>query len=239
MVQACSNIQLRKGPARVACLWSQGELGGASGSGPPVGSLAFWRNAPAGSSSGPKERLIRATVIPLALAISLAAATTAAPRAEAAESAPSSSAPGGPTAAPASNPTAVEADAFLARAEQELTDLSVLQSRASWVNSTYITDDTDVLAAHFAARQTEMAVRFALEAARFRGASGLSEDARRKLDLLRSSVDLPAPTTTGAALELSTLVTRLTSAYGKGHGTLRGQPIVTTPADFRPVISKH
>ena len=43
---------------------------------------------------------------------------------------PSSSAPGGPTAASASNPTAVEADAFLARAEQELTDLSVLQSRA-------------------------------------------------------------------------------------------------------------
>ena len=85
-----------------------------------------------------------------------------------------------------------------------------------------------MLAAHFAARQTEMAVRFALEAARFHGAGGLSEDARRKLDLLRSSVDLPAPTATGAALELSTLSTRLTSAYGKGHGTLRGQPIAGT-----------
>ena len=176
MVQACSDVQLQKGQAGVTFLWSQGELGSASGSGPPVGSLAFWRNATAGSSSSPKKRLIRATVIPLALAISLAAA---APCAEAAESAPSSSAPGGPTAASASNLTAVEADAFLARAEQELTDLSVLQSRASWVNGTYITDDTDVLAAHFAARQTEMAVRFALEAARFHGAGGLSEDARR------------------------------------------------------------
>jgi peptidyl-dipeptidase A len=171
---------------------------------------------------------MRVTVSQVALAISLVAVAAAAPRAEAAESLPSSGAPGGPTAAPASNPTAVEANAFLARAEWELTDLSVLQSRASWVNSTYITDDTDALAAHFAARQTEMAVRFALEAARFRGAGGLREDARRKLDLLRSSVDLPAPTTTGAALELSTLATRLTSAYGKGHGTRRGQPISGT-----------
>jgi peptidyl-dipeptidase A len=120
---------------------------------------------------------MRVTVSQVALAISLVAVAAAAPRAEAAESLPSSGAPGGPTAAPASNPTAVEANAFLARAEWELTDLSVLQSRASWVNSTYITDDTDALAAHFAACQTEMAVRFAVEAARYRYASGLNEDA--------------------------------------------------------------
>jgi peptidyl-dipeptidase A len=181
----------------------------------------------AGSSSSPKERPIRTIVIPLALALSLASATTAIPRAEATESPPSSRAPSASTAVPA-NPSAVEADAFLARAEQELTDLSILQSRAGWVNSTYITDDTDVLAAYFTAHQTEMAVRFALKAARFRGASGLSEDARSKLDLLRSSIDLPAPTTAGAALELNTLATRLTSAYGKGQGILRGQPIAGT-----------
>jgi peptidyl-dipeptidase A len=102
--------------------------------------------------------------------MSLASAATAIPRAEATESPPSSSAPSLSTAVPAS-PSAAEADSFLARAEQELTDLSVLQSRASWVNSTYLTDDTDVLAAYFGARQTEMAVRFALEAARFRAAA--------------------------------------------------------------------
>jgi hypothetical protein len=188
----------------------------------------FWRNALTGSSSSLKKSLVRGTVIPLALALSLASAATVSPRAQAAESSPSSSTSGGATAAPAGSPTAVEANAFLARAEQELTDLSVLQSRAGWVNSTYITDDTDVLAAYFTARQTELTVRFALEAARFHGASGLSEDAQRKIDLLRSSVDLPASTATGAALALSTLVTRLTSAYGKGHGTLRGQPIAGT-----------
>src|SRR3712207_8787849 len=39
-----------------------------------------WRNASTGSSSSPKERLIRAAVILLALAISLASAATPAPR---------------------------------------------------------------------------------------------------------------------------------------------------------------
>jgi peptidyl-dipeptidase A len=152
---------------------------------------------------------------------------------------PSSSASGEPPAAPANSRTAAEADAFLARAEQELTDLSVLQSRAGWVNGTYITDDTDVLAAYFGSRHTEMAVRFALEAARFRDVGGLSEHARRKLDLLRSSIDLPAPTTTGAALELSTLATRLTSAYGKGHGILRGQPIAGTDIEDEMGTSRN
>ena len=48
---------------------------------------------------------------------------------------------------------------------------------------------------------------------------------RRKLDLLRSGLTLPAPTTAGAATELASLVTRMKSTYGKGKGTLNGQPI--------------
>jgi len=122
-------------------------------------------------------------------------------------------------------PSATDAAAFLARAEQELADVSVLQSRADWVNSTYITDDTDAVAAYFGSLGTEIGVRFALEAARHLKTEGLSEDARRKLDILRSDLDLPAPTSQGAAAELSTIATRLTSAYGTGRGSLRGQPI--------------
>jgi peptidyl-dipeptidase A len=122
-------------------------------------------------------------------------------------------------------PTATEAEAFLARVEQELTDFSVLEARAGWVNSTYITDDTDALAAYFGALGTEMGVRFALEAAQHLKTEGLSDDTRRKLDILRSGLDLPAPTSQGAAAELSTIATRLTSAYGRGRGSLRGQSI--------------
>ena len=43
--------------------------------------------------------------------------------------------------------------------------------------------------------------------------------------MLRGGLVLPAPTTEGAAAELSQITTRLQSMYGKGKGTLRGQPI--------------
>ena len=70
-----------------------------------------------------------------------------------------------------------------------------------------------------------MQVRFALEAAKYANLSGLSFDTRRKIDLLRNGLTLPAPTTPGAATELSTIVTGLSSRYGKGKGTLDGKPI--------------
>ena len=124
-----------------------------------------------------------------------------------------------------SAPTVAEADAFVAKAEKELADFSILSNRASWINSTYITDDTDALAAHFGTIGTEMSVRFANEAAKYKDVEGLSYDTRRKLDILRGGLVLPAPTTPGAAAELNTIATRLQSAYGKGKGTLRGKPI--------------
>jgi peptidyl-dipeptidase A len=128
-----------------------------------------------------------------------------------------------PTKAPTA--TAAEADAFVAKAEKELFDFSIEAARVAWVNSTYITDDTDALAARYGAIGTEMSVRFAKDAARFQNVAGLSPDTRRKLDILRGGIVLPAPTTPGAAAELSEIATRLNSSYGKGKGTLRGQPI--------------
>ena len=127
-------------------------------------------------------------------------------------------------AAPA-QPTAGDAEAFVARAEKELSDYTVDASRMSWINATYITDDTDALAAKFGAQGTEMAVRFALEAAKYQKVSGLSPDVKRKLDILRGGIVLPAPTTPGAAAELNAIATKLQSSYGKGKGTLNGKPI--------------
>ena len=60
---------------------------------------------------------------------------------------------------------AARADAFIAQAEKELAALSILAGRANWINGTYITDDTDALAAEFGARSTEMSVRLAKSAA--------------------------------------------------------------------------
>ena len=93
------------------------------------------------------------------------------------------------------------------------------------MNATYITEDTDALAAAAGGRYTERAVEVANEAARYRALPGLSADTRRKLDLIIGGITLPAPTRPGAAEELSTLFTRMGSSYGKGRGTLNGKPI--------------
>jgi len=121
--------------------------------------------------------------------------------------------------------TAEDAASFVARAEKELAAHSVLSSRANWIKSTYITEDTDAIAAEFGARGTEMSVRLAKGAAKFDGVKGLSFDIRRKLDFLKQGIVLPAPEKPGAAEELNVIATRLESQYGKGKGTLDGKPI--------------
>lgn len=158
--------------------------------------------------------MFRTAASTLAVALSLAAAAPA--FAQAAPAAPAAS-----TAAP----TAADADALVARAEKEFADYSLDASRIAWVNATYITDDTDALAAKSGAIGTEMGVRYALEAAKFDGVKGLSYDTRRKLDILKNGLTLPAPTRPGAAQQLSDISTRMASSYGKGRGTKGGQPI--------------
>jgi len=122
-------------------------------------------------------------------------------------------------------PTAAEARAFVEETEKKLYDFSVDASRTYWINSTYITDDTDALAAKAGAEGTTMSVQAAIEAARFNDVKGLDAVTRRKLDKLRGGIVLPAPTTEGAATELNEIATKLNSAYGKGKGTLNGKEI--------------
>jgi peptidyl-dipeptidase A len=125
----------------------------------------------------------------------------------------------------AAAPTIADAEAFIAAAEKDLFDFSVEAARVSWVNATYITDDTDALAAKYGEIGTEKSVKYALEAAKYQNVAGLSPETKRKLDILRGGLVLPAPTTAGAAKELSEIATKLNSSYGKGKGTLKGQPI--------------
>lgn len=127
--------------------------------------------------------------------------------------------------APAAAPTAADADAFIAAAEKDLFDYSVEASQVNWVNYNFITEDTDAMAARINAVGTEKSVKYALEAAKYVNVPGLSADTKRKLDILRNGIVLPAPTTEGAATELNRIATDLSSQYGKGKGTLDGKPI--------------
>ena len=118
-----------------------------------------------------------------------------------------------------------DAEKFLKEAEAALSAESVRLGRIQWVNNTYLTEDTDALAAEAGARQTELSVRLAIEAAKFDKVPGLSDEVKRKLTILTGGIVLPAPTTAGAADELNNISTKLQSAYGKGEGTLQGKPI--------------
>ncbi|WP_301749247.1 M2 family metallopeptidase [uncultured Erythrobacter sp.] len=154
--------------------------------------------------------LLRCCCAALAIAVAapLAAQDTAAPAAAAAE-----------TLTPA------DASAWIAKVEAEFGAFIVEYSRVSWINATYITHDSDELAAKYGAELTLKQVGYATEAARYAKIEGLDEETRRKLDMLRNGIALPAPSRPGAAEELNAIATRLGSAYGRGKGTLNGQPI--------------
>jgi peptidyl-dipeptidase A len=130
-----------------------------------------------------------------------------------------------PAMAQDAEPSAADAKAFVADAETKLLAQSNRASKVYWINSTYITEDTDALAAQQGEEDTKLAVSLALAAAKFDQAAGLDAETKRKLLMLRTGLVLPAPTRDGAAAELATIATKLGSLYGKGKGTLRGQPI--------------
>ncbi|MEQ1726026.1 MAG: M2 family metallopeptidase [Sphingopyxis sp.] len=128
-------------------------------------------------------------------------------------------------ATPPANPTPADVDTFLARAEAELREAGDKAQRAEWIYENFITSDTEAATADAGAEATVVSVRLALEAARYADVAGLSDEVRRKLVMLRSGITLPAPTTAGAADQLAAISARMSSAYGAGRGTLRGEPI--------------
>src|SRR5262249_59451359 len=96
----------------------------------------------------------------------------------------------GTSGAPA--PTAADAKKFADDAEQHLLKLWIDQGRADWVKSTFITDDTEILAAQSADRSISAAVKYAREAARSDG--GKTDDATaRKLRRLNLPLTVAAP----------------------------------------------
>src|SRR5438067_13941242 len=76
-------------------------------------------------------------------------------------------------------PTVADAKAFLEAAESKLLVLSVESSRADWVNKTYITDDTETLAAKADERAIAATVDLVKQSKRFDGLT-LPKDLARK-----------------------------------------------------------
>jgi peptidyl-dipeptidase A len=130
------------------------------------------------------------------------------------EAAPTAARP----AAGRGRPTVEEARRFVADAETQLLALAIESQRAEWVKSTYITDDTEQLAALANQRLIQSNVEYAQQATRFDKLQ-LPADVRRKLLLLKLAITLPAPSDPAKAAELTQITARMEGAYGKGKWT--------------------
>jgi peptidyl-dipeptidase A len=126
-------------------------------------------------------------------------------------------------------PTAVDATAFVADAETRLAALSEEAARIQWTRATNITYDTMWLESRINAEYTELQVELANGAARFNDVE-VPADVRRKLNLLRLGIVLPAPDRPGAAAELAEITTRLDSTYSVGKFEFKGRQITLDEA---------
>lgn len=133
---------------------------------------------------------------------------------------------------PAARPTPADAIAFVARAEADLTADYDFQSRAGWVQATYINSDTNWISAKVGADATDRAVRYAKEAARFDHVA-VDEVTARKLYLLKQALVLPAPSRPGASQELADIATRLDTAYSTAKFLYNGQSLTLDDMESR------
>src|SRR5882672_9940107 len=154
------------------------------------------------------QRILKSTVVIL-LAACTAFAQTAAKTAAAKTS-------GQPSAKHAKGAaTVAEAQAFMKKAEDQLLDLGVRASRASWVQENFITDDTEAMSAQANEKLTAVVTQLALDARRFDGLK-LPPDLARKFLLLKLSLTAPAPNNDAERKELTELASKLDGMYGKG-----------------------
>lgn len=109
--------------------------------------------------------------------------------------------------------TPAAADAFVAQAEEQLAALGRAQANANWVQATYITYDSNKVAAAAQERTTAATVDLAGASTRFDDLD-LAFDTRRKLGMLKRALSVPAPADEQLIAELAQVSNELTGAYG-------------------------
>jgi peptidyl-dipeptidase A len=112
-------------------------------------------------------------------------------------------------------PTVADAQAFLQKAEAQLTGLNIDSSRADWIRANFITDDTEAVAAKMDQAQIDATVRYAKESVQF-DRIALPPAEQRKLKLLKNALTLATPSDPAEAEEVTRLASSLEGSYGKG-----------------------
>jgi peptidyl-dipeptidase A len=119
-------------------------------------------------------------------------------------------------------PSVREAQKFIEDAEARLLALSVEGSRADWVKSTFITDDTEILAAQADERLINATVELAKQSKRFDSLK-LPADVARKMMLLKLSLTLATPSDPKESEELTRITAAMEGTYGKGKYCQQGK----------------
>ncbi len=120
----------------------------------------------------------------------------------------------GTTAAPAA-PKGETADQFIARVNDEYRKMYPELTAAQWLSSTYINDDSQLLAAKGNERYLTQLNRWIDQAKKFEG-QPMSPETARAIQLLKLATAMPAPKDPAKLAELTQIATRMEGAYGAG-----------------------
>ena len=112
-------------------------------------------------------------------------------------------------------PTVGDAQKFIEDAESRLLKLNIDDQRADWVKSTFITDDTETIAAQADERAIAAQVELVKQAKRFAGLQ-LPPELARKFQLLRTSLTLATPADPALGAEVTRIGASMEGRYGKG-----------------------
>ena len=107
------------------------------------------------------------------------------------------------------------ADQFIARVNAEFKDMYPELTAAQWLSSTYINDDSQLLAAKANEKYLSTLNRWIEQARRFEGKQ-MSPETARALTLLKLATSMPAPKDPAKLTELTQIATRMEGAYGAG-----------------------
>jgi len=108
------------------------------------------------------------------------------------------------------------ADDFVARMNDELSELLRESGAAEWVRSTYITEDTAIISSAASVRYAEWHGRMVNESMAYDDQE-LAADTRRAMDLLKLGTSAPAPDDAEKRREIAGITTDLEGMYGAGE----------------------
>lgn len=121
-----------------------------------------------------------------------------------------------------------EAKQFITDAESTMADLSIEINRSEWIYSNFITEDTAALSASVSEKYTGTSVKLATLSAQYADLT-LDPADKRKLNILRSSIVLPAPLDPAKNAELANISAQLNGLYGKGKYCFEDGRCLTQP----------